>query len=300
MKTALLLSDDELTVKATRLVNASAKNSFDPFTEIDWSVPFDLEHGYYLPPEDLPLFGTSHWSDMTEAERVDYSRHEFASLCGSGIFFENVLMQLLLKHLYKLPATDGSHRFLLVETADECRHSSMFGEVIRRADTPSYRVPGWMRLLGRFFLATASAPEGYLGILAAEELLDASNRRTMNDERIHPISRSVARIHVAEEARHISYAREFVEKAWPKASRLSKIRTRQRAPFLVGAIVWATVNPTVYQAIGRPDAYAAARNSAFYRQRAVTDMARLTTLLSEVEVITRGNRWLWRRLGLVQ
>ena len=30
------------------------------------------------------------------------------------------------------------HRYLLIEVADECRHSTMFGEYIRRAGTPSY------------------------------------------------------------------------------------------------------------------------------------------------------------------
>ena len=295
-----MLTDDDLAVKATRLVNASAKNSYDPFTDIDWSVPFDDAHGYFLPPEDLPLYGTSVWAAMSEPERIAYSRHELAALCGAGIWFENVLMQLVLKHLYELPATDGSHRYLLVETADECRHSAMFGEVIRRAGTPDYRVPPWLRWMGRFFLATASAPEGYLGILAAEELLDASNRRTMSDDRIHPISRGVARVHVAEEARHISYARSFVDHAWPHAGRFARLRTRMRAPFIVQAIVWCTTNPAVYAALGRPDARRSAIGNPIHRRRVVADLARLTGLLTEMGIITRRNRALWRRLGLVQ
>ena len=129
-----------LATRATRLVSASRNASYDPFTEIDWDVAFDDDQGLYLAPEDLPLYGTLAWEAMRHPARVAYSRHECASLCAAGIWFENILMQLLLRQLYDLPATDGSHRYLLVETADECRHSAMFGEFVRRAGTPSYAV----------------------------------------------------------------------------------------------------------------------------------------------------------------
>ncbi len=76
--------------------------------------------------------------DDATTERIAYSRHETAALCGAGIWFENVLMQAVLRHLAELPVTDPSHRYLLVEVADECRHSTMFGEFIRRAGTPAY------------------------------------------------------------------------------------------------------------------------------------------------------------------
>ena len=78
---------------------------------------------------------------MTETERRTYSRHECAALCGAGIWFENGLMQIVLRHLAELPVTDPAHRYLLVEVADECRHSTMFGEYIRRAGTPAYAPP---------------------------------------------------------------------------------------------------------------------------------------------------------------
>jgi len=150
MRQALVLTDDDLAVKATRLVNASAKNSYDPFTDIDWSVPFE-DDSYGLPPEFLPLYGTAVWDSMSQVERYEYSRHELASLCSAGIWFENILMHLLIKHLYDLPADDGSHRYLLVETADECRHSSMFGEFVRQSDSPAYTVKKPFHQLDRRF-----------------------------------------------------------------------------------------------------------------------------------------------------
>ena len=57
---------------------------------------------------------------------------------AAGIWFENALMQVVLRHLTDIDVTDPIHRYLLIEVADECRHSAMFGEFIRRAGTPSY------------------------------------------------------------------------------------------------------------------------------------------------------------------
>src|SRR6185312_6390015 len=124
--------------RATQLVAASERTTLDPFEYVDWALPID-DSAYHLPPELLPLYGTEPWHAMSESERIAYSRHETAALCGAGIWFENVLMQVVLRHLGEIPVTDPSHRFLLVEVADECRHSMMFGEFIRRADTPAYR-----------------------------------------------------------------------------------------------------------------------------------------------------------------
>src|SRR4249919_1214237 len=100
--------------KATQLIAASARASFDPFTDVDWSIA-PTDDAYHLPVDKLPFYGTPQWDAMTESERHTYSRHECAALCGAGIWFENKLMQIVLRHLADIPVTDPSHRYLLVE-----------------------------------------------------------------------------------------------------------------------------------------------------------------------------------------
>jgi hypothetical protein len=284
--------------KAEKLVAASQRATYDPFTTIDWSVPVD-DTAYHLPPEFLPLFGTDAWNAMTEEQRIEYSRHECASLCGAGIWFENILMQLVLKHLYDLPADDPSHRYLLIETADECRHSAMFGEYIRQAGTPAYRPPRYQRLGGAFMKATSSGPEAYIAILAAEELLDISNRATMKDDRIHPVSKSIAKLHVLEEARHVSFARTYITEVWPTLNRAAKLRAMIRTPFFVSGIAMALVNPAVYRSLGIEGGAAMARKNPLHRERVARDLGKLAGLLSELGIINGANRWLWRAMGLV-
>src|SRR5947207_6777156 len=87
--------------RSAQLVAASGRTTLDPFVEVDWSVPID-DSTYHLPPEWLPLYSTPAWDSMTEAARIAYSRHEAAALCGAGIWFENLLMQSVLRHLAEL------------------------------------------------------------------------------------------------------------------------------------------------------------------------------------------------------
>jgi hypothetical protein len=236
---------------------------------------------------------------MTETERFAYSRHECAALCGAGIWFENILMQLVLRHLYDLPADDPSHRYLLVETADECRHSTMFGEYIRRAGTPAYRPGLRLRLLGKVFLRIANKATGYAGILAAEELLDASNRATMKDPAVHPVSREMARIHVAEEARHVSFAKTWLSERWPTLSRFDRAVAMILTPLVAFGIVDSIIDPKVSKAVGIRRGTSLARRNPHQRARVKTDLRKLTDFLSEVGVINRATRPLWRRLGLL-
>ena len=285
--------------RAQRLVTASERTTIDPFTAMDWdALSFD-DTAYFLPPEFLPLYGTPVWDAMSEVERFEYSRHECASLCSAGIWFENILMQLILKHLYDLPADDGAHRYLLVETADECRHSSMFGEYIRRAGTPSYTVPALLRFGGKFLTATTSGPASYIAMLAAEELLDINNRATMKDERVAPVSRQMAKIHVLEEARHVSFARAYITEVWPTLTFVKKLRSWVRMPFVVRGIADSLVNPAVYKTLGIEDGARIARTNPHQQERVKRDLTKLTDLLDEVGVITPVTRPLWKLLKLV-
>jgi hypothetical protein len=286
-----------LAARAAALVRASARKSFDPFVAIDWSVPFD-DSRYYLPPECLPLYGSEPWDGMSERQRIAYSRHEVAALCGMGIWLENILMRLVIDRLYALEPTDATLRYLLVEVGDECRHSAMFSELVQRAGTPAYRPPRKARLLGRFVRSAYSGTSAFLAILAAEELLDVINRETARDKALHPVSREVARIHVVEEARHVSFAKTFLEQALPRLGPVRRGVLRTLAPFTADVIAGATVNPHVFRTLGIRDGAAMARTNPNHRRFVVHALARLVDFLERVTVITPQNRPLWENLGL--
>lgn len=282
--------------KATKLVAASQRQTLDPFTEVDWSIPID-DSAYHLPPEFLPLYRTPQWDAMSEVERFAYSRHETAALCGAGIWFENVLMQIVLRHLTEIDVTDPSHRYLLVEVADECRHSTMFGEYIRQAGTPSYRPTLAPTIISEE--DGAGRALGYVMILAVEELLDVCNRATMKDDAIHPVARRIAKVHVLEEARHVSFARTYLEEVWPTLSEADRAAAAEFVPAAVAVVANLVVNPDVYAALGIEGGYEAALASPHHHRRIVRSLAGLTSFLSEIGVINDATRSLWEEAGLI-
>ena len=279
---------------------ASERMTLDPSTEVDWSLPLD-DRQYHLPPEFLPLYGTAAWDAMTEDRRKEYSRHECAALCGAGIWFENMLIQAVMRHLAAMPATDPAHRYLLVEVADECRHSMMFGEYIRRAATPPYSPAdamgaGPLEQLG-------DQPSGraltYMLILTVEELLDVCNRATMKDDRVIPVSRQIARLHVLEEARHVSFARTYLSELWPSLSPADQQSVSSFARVAVAAVSGLVVNPAVYETLGIEGGAEMARNNPHHQARVTRDLSKLTEFLTHIGVITDETRPQWIEMGLV-
>ncbi|CAM5321816.1 hypothetical protein SVIOM74S_02534 [Streptomyces violarus] len=98
-----LLKDREQV--AQRLLDSSAKHSFDPDKELDWDAPFE-EGKWFWPPELVSLYDTPLWKRISEEQRILLSQHEAAALASLGIWFEIILMQLLVRHIY----TSGDER----------------------------------------------------------------------------------------------------------------------------------------------------------------------------------------------
>lgn len=287
----LLLDMPVTAVRSEQLVAASERSTHDPFSEIDWDVPID-DSAFHLPPELLALYGTEAWSAMSQAERIAYSRHETAAMFGAGIWFENALMQIVLRHLTEIDVRDPMHRYLLVEVADECRHSMMFGEFIRRAGTPSY---GPTREV-TFAQGPGGRAMSYLAILAIEELLDYANRATMRDERLHPTARKISKLHVLEEARHVSFAKTYLTECWPTLDSDEQDFVRTVAPDLVAEIVALSLDPAVFEHLGITDGIEMAKANPVYQANVVAGLSKLTTFLSDVGVIEEPEPWLERGL----
>ncbi|MGH3804860.1 MAG: diiron oxygenase, partial [Pseudonocardiaceae bacterium] len=87
---------------AKRLLVTSAKHSYDPAVEIDWDAPLAPDR-YFIDPHRSSLYGTALWHRMSEEQRIELTKHEVASLYCMGIWFETVLMQMLVRHVYDRP-----------------------------------------------------------------------------------------------------------------------------------------------------------------------------------------------------
>ncbi|UQA97769.1 AurF N-oxygenase family protein [Streptomyces halobius] len=293
-----LLKDREQV--AERLLDSSAKHSFDPDTELDWDAP--LEEGkWFWPPELVSLYDTPLWHRMSPEQQRDLSRHEAASLASLGIWFEIILMQLLVRHIYDKPVTSAHVRYALTEIADECRHSKMFARMIHKAGSPAYPVSRLNHNLARILKTVSTTPGSFACTLLGEEILDWMQRLTFPDERVQPLVRGVTRIHVVEEARHVRYAREELRRQMLTAPRWERELTRISSGEAARVFSLAFVNPEVYSNVGldKREAVAQVRASGHRREVMQNGARRLTDFLDEIGVLRGVGRRLWRSSGLL-
>ncbi len=288
---------------AARLLESAARSSFDPEIEIDWDAPIPPDK-YGMSPEWSSLYGTGLWDRMTEDQRITLTRHEAASIAGTGIWFEMILMQMLVRDLYRHDPATPYVQFGLTEIADECRHSTMFARSAQHFGVPPPTGPP------RAGSANPDAPSrpspgGALafggGALFAEEILDAMQRDFMRDDRVQPITRTVSRIHVIEESRHIRYAREETARRMRDVSRLDRAWIRMHLAVSAYFIVTSLVNPRVYAAAGLDvdEAKAAARTNTHHQDRIRHASRRTVEFLDDVGLIGGPSTVLLRRAHII-
>ncbi|MFI9719288.1 diiron oxygenase [Streptomyces sp. NPDC052396] len=285
---------------AERLLESSAGHSFDPDAELDWDAP-PVAGKWFWPPELVSLYDTPLWRRMPEEQRMELARHEAAALASLGIWFEIILMQLLVRHIYDKPVTSAHVSYALTEIADECRHSKMFARMIRHGGAPAYPVSRLHHNFARVLKTVSTTPGSFACTLLGEEILDYMQRLTFPDERVQPLVRGVTRIHVVEEARHVRYAREELRRQMatcpPWEARLTRLSSGEAARVFSIAFV----NPAVYTNVGldRREAVAQVRASDHRREVMRAGAKRLTGFLDEIGVLRGTGRRLWRSSGLL-
>jgi hypothetical protein len=287
-------------VTAQRLLRTSAKHSYDPAVEIDWDTPLEPDR-YFLDPRRSSLYGTALWQQMSEEQRIALTKHELASLYCMGIWFETILMQMLVRHVYDRPSGSAHVRYAWTEIADECRHSVMFSRATEKFGGSDYG-PGWLvHQLGRLLKTTSNGTLTFGGAIYVEEILDAVQREQMVDESLQPMVQKVSWIHVVEEARHIRYAREEALRQWPRLGPLGRAYSRFVLALTVYFSTTRLIDPKVYAAVGLDvdEAVAAAAANPHWRQTKQFAARKVIEFFNEIGLIAGPGKLLWRRAGIL-
>ncbi|SDE01990.1 AurF N-oxygenase family protein [Streptomyces prasinopilosus] len=285
---------------ARRLLDSSARLSYDPLTEVDWQTPLD-ESFHGTSPEWSTLYGTEYWNELTDAQRKELTRQEAASVACTGIWFEMILQQMVLRDVYAKDPTDDTVQWALTEIADECRHSIMFARGARKLRAPAYRPRRTAVELGRLFKTVAFGEAAYASILVAEEVLDVMQRDWMRDERVVPFVRTINNIHVVEESRHMKFAREETRK---HLARAGGVRRRIHSLVIAVAsyvIVTSMVNRKVYANAGLDEARALreAKANEHHKSMMRSSCSGLMDFLASAGLLTKPALFFYRRAHLI-
>jgi hypothetical protein len=284
-----------------RLLASSARASRDPLTEIDWDAPVDKDR-YAMPRERISLYGTALWDTLTEEQRRELSRQEAASIASIGIWFEAILMQMLIRYAYDRDPTTSHIQYCYTEIGDECRHTVMFARMAGKLGAAYYRPDPLAHFLGRVLKTFSSKPLTFAATLFVEEILDQAQREIMRDDSLEPLSRAVCRIHVTEEARHMRYARDELLRSWPSQPPVTRGVTRIVLPLLAWLATDRLVHPAAYARAGLDpkEARRAARRNPHRRASARWLARRAMETYGTAGLIAGPGTLIWRWAWLLE
>lgn len=285
---------------ARRLLDSAAKLSYDPATEVDWDTPLDTGH-HGASPEWSTLYNTAYWQELTEDQRMALTRQEAASVASTGIWFEMILQQMILRDMYAKDPTDPRFQWALTEVADECRHSIMFARGAAKLGALAYRPHRMVIELGRAFKTLAFGEAAYAAILVAEEVLDVMQRDWMRDERVAPFVRTINNIHVVEESRHMKFARDETRKHLRTAGPLRRQINSLVVAIASYYIVTSMVNRDVYANAGLDSdrARAEARTNEHHKSLMRASCSGLMEFLASARLLTRPALFFYKRANLI-
>ncbi|GAB17511.1 hypothetical protein GOEFS_035_00430 [Gordonia effusa NBRC 100432] len=235
---------------AERLLRSTAERAYNPELDIDWDQPL-ADDKLWAPPHRQTLYGTKIWSELTEEEQNDLGRHETVAVLSFGLYAEVGLSMMLMRAVMENPELVNDHcRYALAEVGEETRHSTMFSRMVNKSGLPPYTYPKRMMKMMRLVGLVPLGPASYAGTLLIEEILDRLQREASIDESIQPHLRQLMKIHVLEEARHITYAREELVRSMQAHGKVYNAVHRGLFSVMVFGVLPALVNPKVYRSIG--------------------------------------------------
>jgi hypothetical protein len=205
----------------TTLSEGSVRRNFNPYTDIDWNSPefevIDNDPRWVLPGTD-PLGRHPWYQSQPLEQQIKIGMWRQANVAKVGLHFESILIRGLMEYAFWAPNGSPEYRYCLHEAVEECNHTMMFQEMVNRigVDVPGMpRLLKWIQPLIPLVAGPLPIPF-WFGILAGEEPIDHTQKNVLREGKtLHPIMERVMAIHVAEEARHISFAHEYLRKRLP-------------------------------------------------------------------------------------
>ncbi len=299
--------DDAYRNLLARLSHQSVVKHFDAYADVPWDDPsfaIDPDDERWELPATDPFSESAWYRAQSPGVRSRIGLHRIAVNMKVGLQFESVLKRGLLEFADRLPNGAPEFRYAYHELIEEAHHSLMFQEFVNRTGLEVPGMPWLMRLaarrvvtLGRWF------PElFFLFVLGGEDPIDHVQRQALRTGPAHPLLERIMRIHVTEEARHLSFARHYLKHRVPELGWFRRQIIAVVTPFILGgmALQMLGMPPVVARTYAIPRAeirraYLANQDSMQFTK---DSLRKVRELVASLGLAPAPARWLWRRFGL--
>lgn len=300
--------DEDYRTMLRTLSEGSVHVHFDPYEDIDWDAPdmrLDPNDPRWVLPALDPLGATAWYRSQSLERQIAIGQWRVLNLVKVGAAFESALIRGLLHYAVELPNGSPEFRYCLHEMTEECNHIQMFQELVNRSGV---NVPG-MRPHFRLMLPFLGLIGGFqpvslmIGILGGEEPIDHYQKSAIRSETaLPPALQRTMEIHIAEEARHISFAVAFLKLRLPHLGRVRRFGLSLMFPvvmrWLAGEIMTTPRAIARRFSIPREVYKEAFWQSPHSREILTSYFGDMRALAEETGLMNAASRRLWKRLGI--
>ncbi|MCP9978741.1 AurF N-oxygenase family protein [Actinomadura madurae] len=216
-----------------RLNKASVEKHWEAYADIPWDDPeftVDENDPRWVLPQFDRLGETAWYRSQPPEIQAQIGLWRVATAMKIGLQFENLLKRGLLNYAYRLPNGRPEFRYVYHETTEECHHGMMFQEFVNRTKMPIRGMPRSLSFIAQAapWIPLISTEMFFVFVLGGEDPIDYVQRKSLKGGHIkHPLEETIMKIHIAEEARHISFARHYLKHRVPN---MNPLRRRSSAP----------------------------------------------------------------------
>lgn len=294
-----------------RLSRQSVEKHFDAYADVDWDAPgmdIDATDPRWQLVDFDPLAHTGWYRNQPPEVRARLGIHRVAMTMRTGWEFENLLQRGLLSYVFWLPNRRPEFRYAHHEVVEESHHTMMFQEfvnrVVARTGLPVRGMPRRMKVAAEFLvlpLARINPALFFFFVLGGEDPIDHVQRRRLRSGIAHPLLERIIRIHVTEEARHLSFARHTLQRMVPTLPKWRRATLSVTVPLVLGVMVRLMLDTP--RAFAREHAIPAsvvreAARSAAHRELRADSVRKIRRLCATTGLMNPASRALWRIVGL--
>ncbi|REE95562.1 AurF N-oxygenase family protein [Thermomonospora umbrina] len=291
-----------------RLNKASVDKHWEAYADIPWEDPeFQVDPDdprWVMSPALDPLAQTEWYKAQPAEVQSQIGLWRVATAMKVGLQFENLLKRGLLNYAYWLPNGRPEFRYVYHETTEECNHGMMFQEFVNRTKMPIRGMPKSLTTLAQVapWIPLISTELFFVFVLGGEDPIDFVQRKSLKGGHIkHPLEETIMKIHIAEEARHISFARHYLKHRVPNLSKAEKRMLGLLAPVVLGVmarIMLCPPGPMVRHFDIPREVVKEAYGSPEFKQQLRDCVGKIRDLMAELDLITPVNKQVWAALGI--
>jgi hypothetical protein len=291
-----------------RLSQQSVVKHFDAYADVPWDDPqyrIEPEDPRWELSDDDPLGATDWYKSQPQGVRARIGLHGIVMAMKTGLQFESVLKRGLLEYANTLPNNAPEFRYAYHEVIEEAHHSLMFQEFVNRSGLNPPGMPKLMQFGSRGVVKMGRRfPElFFLFVLGGEDPIDYVQRQELRSgKEIHPLLERIMRIHVTEEARHLSFARHYLKRHVPELGPVKRRTLSIRVPFILGSMAGMMLRPSksMIRQYGIPKSVIkeAFDDNPEARQFVRDSIRKVRNLCVELGIVMPVSKQLWKAFGI--